>query len=283
MEKHYKLLKTVCSENGGKIIEFELKKENFPKKIIYLEIPKSKKTIIFVHGFGCDKLYPLIELFLELLKKKYSLILFNLPGHGRKGKETFSVKQSIDYLSNVIKYSKKELKIKKENLILAGYSLGGFLTLLESEKKSVSGIITISALHKIDLSTFVFLELFSIFSRDSLKQMKHYSFKFFFPSFGIFRKKVYPVRSSSKNKIKEIAKEISSYTLLDKIKKSEIPYLQIHGKMDLFVPFSQAKEIKESYGGKNKEQFFPLFQNHLTIGFKKTTRERILNWLDRLP
>jgi len=282
VQKHIRILREFCKKENVKIKEFRLKNNKNSNKIINFKSIQNKKTLVFIHGFKCDKYFPFVEIFLNLLKEGYSVILFDLPEHG-ENKNVFSIKESANLLSKVISFSKNKLGVQKKDLILVGQSIGGFLALLESSKNSVAGIITISAPYKINPNFFFFLEPFSLMGPDSLRQLNYYSFKYTFP-FRFFRKDIYSILIKSKNRTKEMEKEVISYNLLNRIKKSNTPLLQIHGKLDLFVPFSQAKEINENYGGADKKKCFPFFSNHLNILFKRRNMDKILDWLrERVP
>jgi len=282
VQKHIRILREFCKKENVVIKEFNLKKGKYPTKIIHFKSIQNKRTLVFIHGFKCDKYFPFVELFMNTLKEGYSVILFDLPEHG-ENKNVFSLKESANLLSKVISFSKRKLGVQKKDLILIGQSIGGFLALLESPRNSVAGIITISAPYKINPNFFFFLEPFSLMGPDSLRQLNYYSFRYTFP-FRFFRKNIYSVVANSKKRAKEMEKEAISYNLLNRIKKSRIPLLQIHGKLDLFVPFSQAKEINENYGGKDKKKCFPFFSNHLNILFKRRNMDKILDWLGaRVP
>lgn len=271
MEKHIKTLRNFCKENG--VVAKSFRFDNEDNQFFYFKTRENKKTIIFVHGLHRDKFFPVIELLIKFLENGYSVVTFDLPGHGENEK-LFSLGECAKDFSKIISFLKIRLKIPKEDLILVGQSMGGFLSLLESTNNSVSGVVSISTPYKIDPSSFIFLESFSLMNPIFLRQLKYYSLSQFFSPKIIKRKKY------SKEKLAEMTKEAEevSFGILDKIKKSKIPLLQIHGRMDMFVPFSQAKAINKNYGGE-KTTFFPFFSNHFNLIFKKRNIEKILNWI----
>ncbi len=270
-QKHWKLIQEFCKSNKIEIKNFSFK-EN---KVYYFKTIKNKKTLICIHGFRGDKYFLFVELFLKLLEKGYSIITFDLPGHG-ENREVFSLEKSVKFVSEVIIFSKEKMNIPKKDLILLGQSMGGFICLLESYKNSVSAIITISALYKITPSPFHFLEWIFLFNKNFLRQFNYYSPNYLF-YLRLFKKNNF---FGNKKEMTEEAHQVSK-RILEEIKKSKIPLLQIHGRFDLFVPFYQAKEINKNYGFYDKKLVTCFFANHLDTIFKKRTINEILVWLEK--
>lgn len=91
--------------------------------------PKSKKVIIFVHGFGTDKNEGFAS-FLDLshyLKKDYLTIRFDLSGYGKsEGKDyEFQFQKAAGDVDSIIRYARKNYKNKEINII--AHSLGAFV------------------------------------------------------------------------------------------------------------------------------------------------------------
>lgn len=268
-----KILK-LCENQKLIIKEFNLLSHKKYNKIIYFKTIQNRKTLVFVHGFNANKYFPFMELFVKLLKEGYSIITFDLPGHG-ENKNNFSIKKSDEFSSRVISFLKRKININESEIILVGHSMGGFLALLQAFKKSFAGVITISAPHEINPSPLSFLERFSLINLNTLRQLKYYSFKFFLP----FKKRIHSFRNPSKKEVKKFIQEAVSYNFLNKLNQTKIPFLQIHGRLDLIVPFVQAKKIQENYGGSNQTQFFPFTSTHLNIIFQRRTIKEVLKWL----
>jgi esterase/lipase len=279
--KHLNILEFFCKQNKIEIKEIILKLKTGKTSGIYLKSNQNKKTILFLHGFSCDKYFPFIEIFEELLKKGYSIISFDLPGHGNQNNSLFSFEECLIFFKLTIKYIEKSLKIKSKDLILVGQSLGGYLSIFHSDKNSFKGLVTISAPHKIKVKKLAYLESITFFSKNILRNLKYYSFPYLIPSFQIINKKRYPVRAKNNISLKELTKDTESINLLEKIEKIKIPYLQIHGKYDLFVPFSQAIDIKDKYNGEKLEYLY-LKSGHLGIMFSKKTVSKIVEFIERL-
>lgn len=277
--KHLRILEDFCKKNKILKKEIRIKLNTGNTRGVYLKSQQNKGTILFLHGFSCDKYFPFIEIFEKLLKEGYSVVSFDLPGHGRENNSLFSFEESLLFFKLVIDYIQKKIKVRSKDLILLGHSFGGYLSLLHSDNNSFKGIITISAPHKIKMRKIPFLESVTLFSPNVLRSLKYYSFSYLIPSFQMINKKKYPVRALDNSSLKQLSKDTKSINLFEKIEKIRMPYLQIHGKYDLFVPFSQALEIKDSYCGKKIDCFY-LRTGHLPIMLSKKTVNKIIEWID---
>ncbi|MDP2925057.1 MAG: alpha/beta fold hydrolase [Nanoarchaeota archaeon] len=280
MLKQIKFLNNYCKSRNLKINNFFINTKTGKTSLIYINSHENQKTIIFTHGFGNDKYYPFIELFTKFLENGFSIITFDLPGHGKDNSTLFSIKSSINTLEKVILFSKKKLKINEKNIILLGHSLGGSLCLYESSKNSFGGIIIIGSPYKIEFKKTMFLEILSFFYIRILSQLKIYSINGLIPSFGILKRKYYPLRMKSVDKIKTMSEQLEKINILEKIKNTRIPCLQIHGKFDLISPINQALVIKKNYKGKIKSVY--LNHTHLTIIYSKDTINEIIKWLKKI-
>jgi pimeloyl-ACP methyl ester carboxylesterase len=272
MEEQLSQIGYFCKSNNVSLQNILFTKNDF---LTYFKTHENKKTIVLVHGLHSDMFFPFVELIFILLKKGYSVVTFDLPGHG-KNKKKFLLNSCVNTLSEVVHFLKTKMKIPKKDLILVGHSMGAFLSLLESTNNSISGVVAISPPYKVRPKSFVFLEFLSILSPNFLRQIKYYSFSTFFSS-NFLKKKRY-----SKEKLKNMTEEAESVAdgILEKIKHSNVPLLHIHGRLDLFVPFWQARDISSNYGGKITE-YFPFFSNHIIILFKKKTLKKILEMIEK--
>lgn len=87
-------------------------------KIHYKTCGKGDKTIVFVHGFGCDM--NAWEYQVKDLSKKYKLVFVDLPGYGQSDKP--QVEYTLDYFAQSVKVVTDSLNIDKA--IFVGHSLG---------------------------------------------------------------------------------------------------------------------------------------------------------------
>lgn len=122
---------------------FNIKKIIINEKINITEVTSLKnkdKVVIYCHGLGNNK-----EQYKRFYKKLYrnniSMISFDLPAHGEDKTEfeNFTLKESVSYLINVIKYA----KVKYKEVYLFGSSYGGFVILnyLIEKKDNIKAIL----------------------------------------------------------------------------------------------------------------------------------------------
>mgnify|MGYP001178578773 FL=1 len=84
----------------------------------------SKTTLVFIHGAGGDHTTWLYQKrYFE--SKKYNVLALDLPGHGDKSE----LKANSDISSIAVKIYNKLKKIKNENIILIGHSMGCLIAL----------------------------------------------------------------------------------------------------------------------------------------------------------
>lgn len=86
--------------------------------IAYQVYGKGEITLIFIHGWCCDKSYWKEQI--KVLRKDYKIIAIDLPGHGESGlgREKFTIPMFAEDVTSVIKH----LKLNK--IILIGHSMG---------------------------------------------------------------------------------------------------------------------------------------------------------------
>lgn len=109
---------------------------------------KSAKTLLFVHGSGCDH-----KVFREVYKylTNYNCILVDLNGHGEsKGECSSSVEGYVDNVVDFIKNS--EATKNQNNITLIGYSMGGGIVLGTALKKlpNIKKVVVLSGASRFD-------------------------------------------------------------------------------------------------------------------------------------
>lgn len=105
--------------------------------IVYTAIGNGEPTLVFVHGWSCDKSYWSAQV--EQLSKKYRVVTIDLAGHGESGTERkdYTMQLFGEDVAAVV----NELKLTE--VILVGHSMGGSV-ILEAAKilgKQVVGLI----------------------------------------------------------------------------------------------------------------------------------------------
>lgn len=133
------LIMSSCSSPYSKLAKFksmdemqylhQVKKVNLPQSgfdIAYTDEGKGEKTIIFIHGLG-SYLQAWIKN-VETLKENYRCISIDLPGYGKSSKQPHS--GQMTFYASIINEIISELKL--ENVVLAGHSMGGQISITTS-------------------------------------------------------------------------------------------------------------------------------------------------------
>lgn len=91
--------------------------------LAYVDEGSGTQTIIFIHGLG--SYIPAWQKNINELKTKYRCIAVDLPGYGKSSKDPHSGKMSF-YADVLIEFIEK---LKLENIVLAGHSMGGQISM----------------------------------------------------------------------------------------------------------------------------------------------------------
>lgn len=207
------------------------------------KLEDGKPIIILTHGVGMD--HKTFKMQVEALKSDYSVLVWDLPGHGRstikEHKERFT-KISADCLNGLMN------EVGVSNAILVGQSLGSMIVQHFQIKHPEKVIATIHV-PGIELKSHVgsWSKIFVPFMMFMLNLIPS---KNFYKSFGKHRavkKNVQKYLSETMSRTgKKLAMEITKDMVYDLIDKSpepkKAPLLITYGKKDLFFIRSAAKK-----------------------------------------
>ncbi|MDD4353082.1 MAG: alpha/beta hydrolase [Candidatus Nanoarchaeia archaeon] len=135
-------------------------KEGF-KINYFMTRKKNKPFIIFLHGLAGD--HSEFTHQINVLKNNYSILAFDMLGHGKSDKPLNKIYYKSDYgVKIIIDFLKKNKII---NPIIVGFSMGGFLACKISEKIKIKKLILINPAFGIKSISLFFLigEFFSRF------------------------------------------------------------------------------------------------------------------------
>jgi pimeloyl-ACP methyl ester carboxylesterase len=143
----------------------------------YLRKKKNKPFVVFLHGLAGNSTEFTHQI--NFLKKDYSILAFDLLGHGKSDKPKESKYYESDYGVNLILNFLKKNKII--NPIFIGFSLGGFLACKISEKIKIKKLILINPAFGIRSISLFFLinEFFSRFAPRFLLKIFVTSYKIY--------------------------------------------------------------------------------------------------------
>ncbi len=139
--------------------------------LYYKHYNNKKQNIVFLHGLAMDheSWYHQIEFF----KKDYSLLLFDLRGHGQSSKPKASIYYTLENLVQDVKTVTEKVNLKRFNLI--GFSLGGSIAMKFAQlyPEAIEKLVTINSpysmdcikksfFYKLKFASFIPKELFSL-------------------------------------------------------------------------------------------------------------------------
>ena len=87
-------------------------------KVHYLTIGKGAKTVVFIHGWSCNSGFWREQV--PALADKASLVLIDLPGHGKSDKP--HVTYSMDFFARAVLAVMRDARVNKATLV--GHSMG---------------------------------------------------------------------------------------------------------------------------------------------------------------
>jgi pimeloyl-ACP methyl ester carboxylesterase len=184
-----------------------------------------KALVIFAHGTGCDALYPQINLFTSLLEDGFAIFTFDLDGHGCYSTAILDRQNIFTAIADAASHIPQNLSHLNKHFV--GYSLGASLVLNYAAKNSDSfasaSLIACPVSAPKKLSCF-YKEIIGFFSLLCSFALKTYTAWEIIPSFGGFKRKLYPIRCDNKqnfayvNIVNEIIKLSLSDLNLEKIK-----------------------------------------------------------------
>jgi pimeloyl-ACP methyl ester carboxylesterase len=225
---------------------------SFSTKLYYQRLGKGKQTIVLLHGFLGNHL--IWKDYLDLLSKTYTLVLIDLPGHGRS-----DVWGTCTRMEEMAEGVWNILSAEKLNSVhLCGHSMGGYVSLALAAKypELVKSITLINSTARSDseqkkkdrvLAARIFDINPAIFVVEAIQNL------FYAPNLTVFPQEV--------DALKEIALQThpkgAQASLLgmrersdkvDWLKETQIPVHYIAGKQDNTVLF---EGIQEQVGGLN--------------------------------
>ncbi len=108
--------------------KLEITHRGIPLEIAYFIRRGKKETVLYLHGLGCSKSDFLQATEVELLHD-HTIIALDFPGHGNSA---YLENLGIDDLIEITHSFAEKLKLN--NIVLIGFSLGGLVALLFAEK-----------------------------------------------------------------------------------------------------------------------------------------------------
>lgn len=211
---------------------FNIKKSKINEKINITEVislKNNEKVVIYCHGLGNNR-EQYKRFYKELYKNNISMVSFDLPAHGEDKTEfkDFTLNESINYLTNVIKY----VKTKYKEIYLFGSSYGGFVILnyLREKKDNIKTILMCPA--------FNFAQIINEKTKIDKNYFKTNEYLHLYGNVNIYKKAYDEFNKANEN--------VKNYNYSN--------IIIIQGKLDETVSYEKIK----SFADKNKLKFITI-------------------------
>ena len=213
------------------------------------------RAVIALHGAGNDALFGWVGLFKELLSSGTLIYTFDLPGHGRGGDSWLRVPLVRSAIAEAV--TACEALIGDLPVHAVGVSLGGSLLLdsLPSIGERLASASLVVAPRRIHLSARSLLPELSPRAFALLwKEREHYGLGGLIPSFGPFKRDIYPLRLEMApppgmfGYVDSLNTILDSLNLVDAARRTRLPVLLAYGESDHIVPVRQGESFAAALG-----------------------------------
>lgn len=245
---------------------------------------RTERILFALHGAGNDALFGWVGLFKELLLSGTAIFTFDLPGHGRSGQTRFGHESSHHAIRRA--FAECVRCAAGMPLHAIGVSLGGSILLaaLPALGQGVnSATLVVAPLH-INLSARSFLgELHAHNLKLVWREREHYGFTGLIPSFGPFKRDIYPLRLEEIpppgpfGYVASLNRALDSMGVEKAAQRVEMPVLLAYGQRDRVVPLEQGERIAAAL--KRSELLRVAKGTHLSTPLEPIVRNRLQSWM----
>lgn len=239
-------------------------------------------VVVFSHGGGNDRLYGLWELFPPLLERGHAILTANLAGHGRGGRDLFSLEAARRRLDALVEAA--EERARGRAIVLMGQSMGASLA-LDALARGVpmAAAVSISAPVSLAIDFGVAFEAVSFLHRPIYRSLRHGTLAELLPAVGSFKRESTPVRvPHGTTYIEAFASLLSRADLPARLRSRPspaTPVMVVHGTSDHIVPVANARRVVEALGGAASPFLAPK-RTHLDILFDSVVVGAIADFVD---
>ena len=247
---------------------------------------RPRGLVVVAHGAGNDALFSFPGLFKTLLARDFAIFTFDLDGHGRGSTTHFSLSSIASALPAALEQAHSgEWAMLPTHLL--GVSFGGSLVLaaLPELTETAASAVLISAPFRVQFSTHAALAevLGPALPLTALRQREHVGWGGLIPSFGPFKRDLYPLRLEQPAQggfgyVDVLNEALERLDLLAAAEHVRTPVLLVYGARDRLVPLEQGKTLADRIS--NAELLRIDGGTHLTTPFATETVERVRGWLE---
>lgn len=268
--------------SGWRSCEIEVPGEVDARALLLEPAALRGAVVVFSHGGGNDRLYGLWELFPCLLERGHAILTANLAGHGRGGRDLFTLDASRQRLDALVRAA--EGLARGRPVVLLGQSMGASLALDALARGArVAGVVSVSAPVSLAIDYGVAFEALAFLHRPIYRSLRYGNVAELLPAVGSFKRESTPVRVPFGTSYIEAFTSLLSRADLPARLRSRpspaTPVMIVHGARDHIVPPANARRVLDALG----EAATPLLaarRNHLDILFDPAIVRAIADFVD---
>lgn len=240
--------------------------------------------VLVVHGAGNDALFSLTGIFGELLERQLEVFTFDVDGHGRHSSTTLRIASTAGAIPAAMEaWGTADRKMP---LHAVGVSLGGSLLLhfLSHTAAEFSSATVVVAPLRVHLTWPAILrEIGSPMARTLWRERARFGATGLIPSFGPFRREVYPLRLGDPPGPGAFGYVEVINTLLERLDlpsaatSVDVPVLLIYGGRDRLVPAAQGELLAATLP--HAELLVLPGETHLSTPLHPMARRRLVEWI----
>ncbi len=242
------------------------------------------RRVVAIHGAGNDALFGWIGLFKRLLGRGAEILTFDLPGHGRTDGGAFSP----DAARAALRAAVVEIGRDRPNLPThaVGVSIGGsvLLSTLPGLNETLTSAAVVVAPLRIELSLASFVgELRPRNFAAVAREREHYGWLGLVPSFGSFKRDVYPLRLARESPpgmfgyVSILNEYLAEMNLERAAGEIRTPTLLVYGDRDRIVPADQGRALAGRIPGAAVEV---IRGSHLSTPLEPAASDLLARWME---
>ncbi|HOX47239.1 MAG TPA: alpha/beta hydrolase [Myxococcota bacterium] len=247
----------------------------------------ARGVLVFAHGGGNDHLFGLAALRDALARAGWALATAHLAGHGRGGRDAFSLQAARERLDALVAAAAAALPAHPRALL--GQSLGGALALDRATRGAPEPVACVSAAHALEVrpARWALGELGALLHPAAYRAFGQAGVWGALPAFGPFKRTEFPVRlppgeaGRPGGYLGAFARALEAMRLLGRLAEPDAPLprlLLLHGEADAVVPADQARALARAAGPAATLHVFPGV-HHLDPLFHQGVLDALLGWL----